>query len=74
MYVDLVDIQLEDEEECEGRYPKQFPILMDLPEKEEALPYLASCMELDEEDGLVSCFLQALCPDGGEDEVLLEEG
>jgi hypothetical protein len=32
-----VDIQLEDEEECEGRYPKQFPVLMDLPEKEEAL-------------------------------------
>jgi hypothetical protein len=29
MYVDLVDIQLEDEEECEGRYPKQFPVLMD---------------------------------------------
>jgi hypothetical protein len=68
-----MDIQLEDEEECEGRYPKQFPVLMDLPEKEEALPCLASYMELDEVDGHVSCFLQALCPDGGEDEVLLEE-
>jgi hypothetical protein len=29
MYVDLVDIQLEDEEECEGRFPKQFPVSMD---------------------------------------------
>jgi hypothetical protein len=69
-----VDIQLEDEEECEGRYPKQFPVLMDLPEKVEALPCLASYMELDEVDELVSCFQQALCPDGDEDEVLLEEG
>jgi hypothetical protein len=29
MYVDLVDIQFEDAEECEGRYPKQFPVLRD---------------------------------------------
>jgi hypothetical protein len=29
MYVDLVDIQFEGEEECEGRYPKQFPVSMD---------------------------------------------
>jgi hypothetical protein len=29
MYVDLVDIQLEDEEGCEGRFPKQFPVSMD---------------------------------------------
>jgi hypothetical protein len=46
---------------------------MDWPEKEEALPCLAF-MELDEVDVLVSCFLQALCQDGDEDEVLFEEG
>jgi hypothetical protein len=61
-------------EECEGRFPKQFPVLMDWPEKEEAQPCLASYMELDEVDVLVSCFQQALCQDGDEDEVLLEEG
>jgi hypothetical protein len=47
-------------EVCEGRFPKQFPILMDLPEKEEAPPCLASCMGLDEVDELVSCSLRAL--------------
>jgi hypothetical protein len=60
-------------EVCEGRFPKQFPVLMDLPEKEEALPCLASCMGLDEVDVLVSCFLQALCQDGDVDEVPLED-
>jgi hypothetical protein len=50
-------------EVCEGRFRKQFPVLMDLPEKEEAQPCLASCMGLDEVDELVSCSLWALCQD-----------
>jgi hypothetical protein len=62
-------------EVCEGRFPKQFPFLLDWLRKEEAQPCLASCKEPDElQEMELGCCLQVPCRGDGQVEAPLEEG